>query len=91
MLEVRMSKTTVLGTLSQYCTTGESNEIFQTGLFLAQVSGEHHNLTINSSDRVTIDRAARLHASASFLCAYIFMHVQEQTNERARELGWHPR
>ena len=51
---------------------------YGTSVFLVQVSGEHHNLTINSSDRVTIDRAARLRASASFFCSYIFMHVREQ-------------
>ena len=57
---------------------------------VVQVSGEHHNLTANSSDRSTIDRSARVHASASSY-SYIFMHIRDQINERARKLGWHPR
>ena len=37
------------------------------------------------------DRAARLHASASSFCTCVFVHVQKETNERARELGCHIR
>ena len=54
---------------------------------LVQVLGEHHNLTINSSDCVSIDRAARLHASASSFCSYIFMHVREK-NKRTSTRTW---
>ena len=58
-----------------------------TSILLVQVPGEHYNLTINSSDCVTIDRAARLHAGASSVCSYIFMHVREQ-NKRTSTQTW---
>ena len=57
-------------------------------MLIVQVSGEHHHPTINSSDRVTIDCAARLHASASSFCSYICMHVREHvTSEHANLAG----
>ena len=76
--------------MQQYCLyTNEMRDcsVLPGSIFLVQVSGEHHNLTINSSDRVTIDRAARLHASASSFRSYIFMRVREQ-NKRTNTQTW---
>ena len=58
-----------------------------TSICLVQVSGEHHNLTTNGSDRSTIDRAARLHAEC-FLLLLVYLHACTGANKRMGTQTW---